>query len=130
MARFLIDTDVLIDHLRGYPQAKLYLGEKHKEGDTLYCSVITRAELFSGLRPGEEDKVRAVLNNLEEVPIDHVIAEKAGNYRREFGKSHNLLLPDALIAAVAKVKDAALVTLNIKHFPMEDISILAPYEKE
>lgn len=129
MAKFLIDTDILIDHLRGYPQARAYLEERHKKGDLLYCSVITRAELFSGLRPGEEERVRALLDSLQEVPVDRAIAEEAGAYRRRFGKGRKLLLPDALIAASAKERGAALVTLNVKHFPMEGISIIAPYRK-
>jgi len=129
MAKYLIDTDVLIDHLRGYPQARAYLEERHKEGDLLDCSVITRAELFSGLRPGEEGQVRALLDSLQEVPVDRAIAEEAGAYRRRFGKGHELLLPDALVAASAKERGATLVTLNVKHFPMEDIPILSPYHK-
>lgn len=130
MARFLVDTDILIDHLRGYPRARAFLEERYRENDDLYCSVITRAELFSGLRPGEEEEVRALLNSLKEIPIDRFVAEEAGAYRRKFRRSHQLLLPDALIAASCKVKGSTLVTLNVKHFPMKDLSIFAPYKKE
>jgi len=35
--------------------------------------------------------------------------------------------PDAIIAASAKIINTALVTKNLKHFPMEDIVKIRPY---
>jgi predicted nucleic acid-binding protein len=43
-------------------------------------------------------------------------------------KSHNVGLADALIAATAESRQAALVTLNIKHFPML-ANVVVPYQK-
>ncbi|MGD2294544.1 MAG: hypothetical protein PVF22_01745 [Candidatus Aminicenantes bacterium] len=37
---------------------------------------------------------------------------------RKYGKSHNVDLIDALIAATAEAYSMTLVTLNIKHYPM------------
>lgn len=127
MAKALIDTDVLIDHLRGYDKAKGYLQARQKARDTLYYSVISKAELFAGTRPGEERLLRALLASILEIAVDGPIAEEAGAYCRKFTKSHGLLLPDALIAASAKSVGATLVTLNTKHFPMKDITVIAPY---
>lgn len=127
MAYLLIDTDVLIDHLRGHAKAKDYLRRRWAAGDVLHYSVITRAELFAGMRPNEEASIRALLASMHEVFIDSRIAEEAGAYRRQFGQSHSLLLPDALIAASAKSIGAKLITLNIKHFPMKGIHVIAPY---
>jgi len=128
MARLLLDTDILIDHLRGRKQAKEYLRKRWAGGDELYCSVISRAELFSGMRSREEASIRALLGLLHEIPVEAGVAEEAGRYRQKFGKSHGLLLPDALIAASAKSISATLVTLNTKHFPMRDITVVAPYK--
>jgi hypothetical protein len=129
MANLLIDTDVLIDHLRGVEQAKRFLRERRESGDLLYSSVITHAELLAGARPPEEPLLRALVGNLQAVVIDAAIAEQAGFYCRQYSKSHGLLLPDALIAASAKSVDATLVTLNAKHFPMKDITVLVPYRR-
>nr|BAL58638.1 PilT domain protein [Candidatus Acetothermum autotrophicum] len=129
MAHLLIDTDVLIDHLRGLEQAERFLRERRESGDLLYSSVITHAELLAGARPSEERLLRALLGSLQVVIIDGAVAEQAGLYCRQYRKSHGLLLPDALIAASAKSIDAVLVTLNAKHFPMKDITVLVPYRR-
>jgi len=59
--RLLLDTDVLIDYLRGIPLAVSYL-----EGCTevLLISVITVAELFAGVREGRE---RTTLSNCRKI---------------------------------------------------------------
>lgn len=44
-----------------------------------------------------------------------------------FGKSHGLLVPDAVIAATASILNARLVTRNAKHFPMKDLDLLVPF---
>ena len=130
MKRFLIDTDVIIDHLRGEKEARDFLKQiKSIEADILY-SVITKAELYSGVRSKEEEKVALLLSSMGEVGIDGEIAVDAGRYRNKFYASHGLLLPDALIAASAKKIDAVLITLNKKHYPMKDIKKQVPYSKE
>ncbi len=130
MSRCLIDTDVIIDHLRGEERALDFLRQmKAEDADILY-SVITKAELYSGVRPKEEEKVAGLLSSMEEVRIDGEIAVAAGRYKNRFYASHGLLLPDALIAASAKQAGAVLFTLNKKHYPMKDIKIQIPYQKE
>ena len=61
------------------------------------------------------------------VDIDVAIADRAGEYLRKFGKSHDLNIGDAVIAATAKEMSLKLVTKNMKHYPMKDIEILRPY---
>ncbi len=58
------------------------------------------------------------------IPLDRRLAVQGGPYRRDYSKSHNVGLADALIAATATQRQAALVTLNGKHFPMlQDVTI-------
>jgi len=114
--RFLIDTDVLIDYLRGREQAVKFL-EKLK-GDLLISS-ITVAELYSGVRAVEEERaLDQFLQAFLVIEADQAIAKKAGLYRHEFSKSHGTGLADALIAASAESRHAILVSLNRRHFPM------------
>ena len=129
MKRFLIDTDVIIDHLRGKEKARSYLRQIKSEHSNVLYSVITKAELYSGVQPKEEEKMTRLLNSMEEIRVDGEIAIAAGRYRKSFFSSHGLLLPDALIASSAKNVGAILVTLNKKHYPMRDIEILVPYRK-
>lgn len=130
MERYLIDTDVIIDHLRGEEEARdLLKGIKVKDAHILY-SVITKAELYAGVRPRDEEGVKRLLESMDEVGINGEIAEAGGRYKNRFHASHGLLLPDALIAASAKRVRATLVTLNRKHYPMRDIKIEVPYRSE
>ncbi len=106
MARVLLDTDVLIDHLVD-PARGLSAG---LVSDAAYSS-ITRAELFSG-QNSDEAIVESLLVNFEEIPVDRSVAEEAGRIRRIVG----IKLPNALIAATAIVTKRALVTRNVKDF--------------
>lgn len=122
----LVDTDVLIDYFRGQPNAVGYI-----EGLTtpFLISAVTVAELYSGVREGEERKaLDAFVEAFGAVAVDEEIAAKGGLHRRDYRKSHDMALPDALIAATAEVKGATLVTLNDKHFPMLR-NVVVPYVK-
>jgi len=61
------------------------------------------------------------------VNVDSNIAKFASSYRMKYLKSHSLSIADALIASSAKFNNAALITKNIKHFPIEDIKKVKPY---
>jgi len=122
--RFLFDTDVLIDYLRGADPAVKFL--ERLEGDLLVSS-ITVAELYSGVRsPEEEVALDQFLQAFAVVEVDSSIAKRAGAYRQQFSKSHGTGLADALIAASAEHTQAALVTLNRRHYPMTN-RIKVPY---
>lgn len=124
--RLLIDTDVLIDYLRGQPDAVKYLDGLT---DPMLISVITVAELYAGVRDGDErTRLDQFVRAFQLVPVDPAIAERGGLFRRDYLKSHNVGLADALIAATADSLQAILVTLNQKHFPMLG-SVFVPYRK-
>lgn len=122
----LIDTDVLIDYLRGEEAAIAFL---ENSTDSLSVSVITVAELYAGVREGTERRaLDAFLTAFEAAPVDHGISQRGGLFRRDFGRSHGVGLADALIAATAEATGATLVTLNQKHFPMLP-RVTVPYTK-
>lgn len=125
MIKRLLDTNILVDALRGLPDCEDYLS-RLTEGD-LYCSTITSAELWAGVRPADEDDLDIFLGAFHWVSVDEAIARRAGHYMQKYSKSHGLLLPDALIAATAQFLEADMVTLNIKHFPMKDLKVVSPY---
>lgn len=125
-SRLLLDTDVLIDYLRGEPLATAYLEERT---ETLRVSAITVAELFAGVREGKERRtLDAFVGVFEVVAVSPQIAERGGMIRRDYKQSHNTGLADAIIAATAEHELASLVTLNGKHFPMLE-HIVTPYRK-
>ena len=80
-ARLLIDTDVLIDYLRGVSQAVAYL-EVCEE--PLSLSAVTVAELYAGVRKGPEEKaLAAFIGAFEVIGLDQAIAEAGGLFRRD-----------------------------------------------
>jgi hypothetical protein len=112
----LVDTDVLIDFLRGRDEAVAYV-QSHV--DRLILSSIVVAELYAGVKGDAELAVLdQFVESFEVVPLTSGIARAGGLLRRDYGKSHGVGLADAVIAATAQVHDAELGTLNVKHFPM------------
>lgn len=123
----LVDTNILVDHLRNKSEATCILIENIEMGIKLCYSVITRIELFSGMKAGEKKDIENLLMSMQPVSVTDDIARMAGEYMNLYRISHGLTIPDAIIAASAKYKNATLITLNIKHFPMKDIDIVRPY---
>ena len=119
MKKVLVDTDILINFLRGRETAQNYLSSLLEEA-TIYCSVITVAEIHTGMKEHEREKTTELIDSLNIVDINREIAEKSGKYKRE-GQRQSLELDDCFIAATAFIKGAILATGNGKHYPMEDI---------
>ena len=87
----------------------------------VFYTPVTTAELWKGMRPGEEERVELVLGAMTCIPLNDEVGRVAGHYLRHFARSHDLQLPDALIAATATVHAHTLWTRNRKHYPMKDI---------
>lgn len=114
--RLLLDTDLLVDYLRGLPKATAFLEAR---AEALLVAATTVAELYAGVQLGKERGVLAgFLGAFEIVAIDEDIAQQGGLLRRDYAPAHGTGLADALIAACAQAREARLVTLNAKHFPM------------
>lgn len=120
--RYLLDTDVIIWHLRGHEPTESVL-ESIAAEQPLGCSAISVFEVWCGVRPKEEQVTRSFLESLRQIPPDGQIATAAAEYWRDFRRQGVTLgRADALVAATAKVLDLALVTYNHDHYPMQDIS--------
>jgi predicted nucleic acid-binding protein len=104
MTAVLLDTDILIDHLRGHRRLDLI-------DNAWRISVVTRCELFAG-RNTDEARLRQVLKRMVELPVEKHVAESAGRIRR----TTQLTVPDALIAATALEHQLPLMTRNLRHF--------------
>lgn len=123
----LIDSDVLIDHLRKQKSALDFLSIEVEKGSLLFTSVINRVEILAGMRKGEEENVKSLFEIIIPIDVDVEIADRAGEYLRRFSKSHALNIGDAIIAATSMEMGLKLVTRNLKHYPMKDIEIVQPY---
>jgi len=117
----LVDSDVLIAHLRGVQTARDWLLEARRRTGPLAVSVVSIAEIGGEMRSGERLEVTRLLGSLQPMPVDTAVAWRAGELRREYRRSHAAIgTADYLIAASAQVHGCALATLNVKHFPMFD----------
>lgn len=124
-SNILIDTDIIIDYFRDIGNLEEIIDNSHN--NRCFVSVISIAEIYSNIFTREYEMVEKFLSLLEIVNVDKVISRLAGSYRMKFYKFHFLEIPDALIAASAKITDTILITRNLKHFPMDDIQKIRPY---
>jgi predicted nucleic acid-binding protein len=114
----LVDSDVLIAHLRGFGPARDWLVDARKAGP-LAISVVSISELVGGMRSVERREVWRLLSSFRAEPATEIIARRAGEMMRRYRRSHSGIgLGDYLIAATADVKGLQLATLNVRHFPM------------
>ena len=123
----LIDSDVLIDHLRKEKQALRFLAAELEKNSLIFVSVISRVEILAGIRKGEDAIINSLFEILTPVNVDISIADRAGEYLRKYSRSHSMSIGDALIAATSKEMSLTLITRNVKHYPMKDITIINPY---
>ena len=125
--RLLLDTDVLVDFLRGQPDAVAYV---KSEADRISLSAIVVAELYAGAR--DDDDLRRLddlMSLFPVIPVTADLARAAGLLKRDYSKSHGVGLADAVIAATAEALEAELKTLNVKHYPMLK-GLQPPYVKK
>ena len=122
MSRVLLDSDVLIDLLRGREATRAFLREV-TEHAVPCCSVISVAEIHAGMRPEERDHTATLFNALVIFQVTRPIAELAGDFRRR-ARARKLELTDCLIAATAMVESASLATGNIRDYPMPELTVL------
>lgn len=114
----LVDSDVLIAHLRGAPAARDWLVEARRR-DRLAISVVTIVEVVGGMRSVERREVWRLLSAFKVEPATEVVARRAGDMMRRYRAGHaGVGFGDYLIAATVDVKGLELATLNVRNFPM------------
>jgi predicted nucleic acid-binding protein len=119
----LIDSDILIEVTRARDDALLLRWDELSRVETpLLCSPVTVADLWHGARPQEHSALQTLFGAIHCISIDTRIGIRAGEYLRQYARSHHVELGDALIAATASIHNLALWTRNRKHYPMKGIA--------
>jgi predicted nucleic acid-binding protein len=112
----LVDTNIVIEFLRGSPNAVSWLEALDERAA---ISAISVMELYAGARSQRDERdIVALSHQFACLPVGQQIGERAGAIMRHFHKSHGIDIPDAIIAATAEHHGLRLATLNVKHFPM------------
>lgn len=128
--KVVFDTNIIIDHLKGLPEAREQLRNIEKGVFGGYVSTITVMELLSAPRISEQryEAIRNLLEAFEHIPVDKNVAAIAGKLLSTYRASHSLDPLDALIAATALSSGAVLFTLNKRHFKyIEGLVSMSPY---
>jgi predicted nucleic acid-binding protein len=124
LAPVLLDTTVLIDLLRGRPDARRRLATLRDAQDAPYVSAVNVEETVRGLRPREQGPAHMLFAGLRVVPLGAAEGWQAGDWRREFARrGRTLAQADCLIAAAALSLGARLATGNPKDFPMRELTV-------
>ena len=124
MATYLLDTSVIIDALNGKHNRDQLLMALLQQGNLLACCSINVTEVYAGLRSHEEIRTRHLLESLQYFPIVWPVARLAGLLKRDYArKGTTLATTDATIAATAIHHQLILITDNLKHYPMKELSI-------
>lgn len=124
MSGYSFDSNIIIDALLGYEEARTEIRRATEHGNRPWISRMVWIEIMS---KGQGERLRSaeiLLSGFGMDEIDAEISERAASLRRERSR---LKTPDAIILASALVRGRILVTRNSKDFPVEMPGIRIPY---
>ena len=123
MQFFLPDTNIFIYAFKGIEPYSTFIESLIKENKLVISSVVI-AEFLAGSLKNEELPMRQLMDKFEILPVDALVAEKAGEYKKKYSqKTKKVWLVDCFMAATCKVFGATLITSNRNDYPMDDIDI-------
>src|SRR4030043_1442146 len=127
MSKYLLDSDIIIWHLRGRKEITEML--KTLQGAGLpACSAISVLEVQLGVKTkDEEGTTNRFLESLKVFDLNTEIAKIAAGLIREHRmKGVTMDIPDAVIASTCIMYDLILVTYNRKHYPITELKFHLP----
>ena len=118
MEKIVLDTNILIEILKGNQT----IIKKLESFTATFCiSSITVMELYYGaLNKAELFQLKKFILLFEVIEVDETISSISTELIFEYAKSHNLAIPDSLIASTAININSKLLTLNLKDFKYID----------
>jgi predicted nucleic acid-binding protein len=125
--RVVLDTNIVIDLLKKVPAVvDRFLTLLEAQTRFLVCPVVV-AEVYAGAFPREHKDIEALFDLCQRVDMDTDTGRAAGIYANQYAKAfQGIALEDYLLAATARAHRCPLWTHNRKHYPMDDVELLAP----
>ncbi len=116
MKKIVVDTDILIDHLRIGKDVLQKLMELQGENKIeLYLSSMSILELFAGKSSQQSSaKLLQFIALFHVIPLNEEIAKLAGELKRD--NKPSIAIADLVIATSALYLDAQLATRNKRHY--------------
>jgi predicted nucleic acid-binding protein len=125
MTRYLLDSDAVVDYLKGFVSTVTFVRQLPSEGHQLCTCGVVECEVHTGLPPGQQEQGQSLLDALQYLPTSRRAARQAGVWRNAY-RSHGVQLSatDCLIAATAREEGAEVVTANLRDFPMPELTVI------
>ncbi|MCK5103138.1 MAG: type II toxin-antitoxin system VapC family toxin [Cyclobacteriaceae bacterium] len=115
----LCDTNILIELSKNNKDISVEL--KNIGYANIAVSSVTAGEfIFGALDKMELVKIKKALNSIQIIHVTEDVSERVLELLGNYSLSHNLTVPDALIAATALTHEVKLYTLNVKDFNFID----------
>jgi predicted nucleic acid-binding protein len=127
MSKYLLDSDIIIWHLRGRKEITEMLKDLQRSGLPA-CSAISVLEVQLGIKTkDEEEKTNRFLQSLKVFDVTIDIANIAAKLIREYKvKGVTIDIPDSIIASTCILHDLILVTYNRRHYPISELKFHLP----
>ncbi len=119
MANYCLDSNVIIDYLRGNENIIRHMDKARKAGNLLSICPIVYYEIVRGFKIANAskqlEKFMSLYQTLSNLPFNMQATEKAIDI---YAQTHKQMIEDndIYIAAISMVNDCTLVTSNVKHF--------------
>ena len=133
---YLVDSNVVIDHLMDVPEASAILESLTTKG--LAISIVTYMGAFQGIERSPDveqarEKFQAFTDGVLILPFSFAVAERCARLRetlRTQKKRVNSRALDLIIAATALEYDITLITKNTEDFKdIPDLILYQPHER-
>ncbi len=117
----IIDTDVLVDMLRGVGKAVTFIAEFEKKGTRLSTTVINAFELYYGAYKSKKKlqnlaAARKLLRRITILKMNVKSAEKAGQIYAELeAGGYPIGIRDIMVGAIALTWGCTVATRNVTH---------------
>ncbi len=119
---YCLDTDIIIDYLRGDKKTIEKLSHLYTQGVGLFTTFLNLCELYRGVyssknKDKEEADINTLLYTVKPLEMDQhscVFFGKEWNRLESIGKSTQII--DLMIASVAAINNLTLLTRNKKHY--------------
>ena len=126
MTVYLPDTTFLVDFEHGQPHALSFAQDCLRRSDTMVTCLIIVAEYYSGRVPAQRPELDELIQACDYWEMNREVGLVAARHRLESRRQGiQIHLPDALVAALAFVRGATVVTENPKDFQMTGLDVLS-----
>ncbi len=129
MTSVLLDTDVLVDCLRGTVTAQTWINQTAAQ--SFQVPGVAAMELIMGCRNQMDlQRTQKFLSTFDVASPTADEFEQAYKLLTHYRLTSGLSIPDCLIGAMALARSATLYTFNLKHFRMiSGLNVAAPYSR-